>query len=155
MLSYIHAYTLLHCITISTIYLWFQLGRYQNLTKSCLKPYSFQRRWRTSQVIFMCSSSVLVNMRMPSRYTMTCPLVINSSNILSIMVWNMAGLLVSLKNMTRGLKSSWLVQNAAIHSSPSFILTLLKPQQTSSLVEYLAPWSFLTNLEMRGSVTVQ
>jgi len=67
------------------------------------------------------------------------------------MVWNVAGLLHSPKNITNGLKSPWFVGNAAFHSSPSFIQTLLNPDQTSSLVKYLAPLSLLMSFEMRGS----
>ena len=69
-----------------------------------------------------------------------------------VIVWKVAGLLVNPKNMTRGSKSPQFVWKAAFHLSPSFMWTLLKPQQTSSLVKYLAPWSLLTSLEMRGSV---
>ena len=55
-----------------------------------------------------------------------------------IMVWKVAGLLVRLKNMTRGLKRPQFVQKAAFHSSPSLIHMLLYPQHTSSFVKYLA-----------------
>jgi len=43
------------------------------------------------------------------------------------MVWNVAGLLHSPKNITSGSKSPRFVRNAAFHSSPSFIWTLLNP----------------------------
>jgi len=92
-----------------------------------------------------------MNIRMLSRYTTTIPSIIKLSKMLSIMVWNVAGLLHSPKNITSGSKSPRFVQNAAFHLSPSFIQTLLKPHRTSSLVKYLAPLSLLMSLEMRGS----
>jgi hypothetical protein len=65
----------------------------------------------------------------------TTPSVIRSWNILFIIVWKVAGLLVRLKYMTRGLNRPLLVQNAAFHSSPSWIWTLFYPQRMSSLVK--------------------
>jgi len=59
---------------------------------------------------------------MSSRYTTTTPSVIKSLKMSSIMVWNVAGLLHSLKNITNGLKSPRFVRNATFHSCPSFIL---------------------------------
>ena len=55
-----------------------------------------------------------------------------------IMVWKVAGLLVRLKNMTRGSMRPQFVQKVAFHSSPSLIHTLLYPQCTSSFIKYLA-----------------
>jgi len=97
----------------------------------------------TFHVTARCSSRVSVNIKISSRYATTTPSINNPSKMLSIMVWNVAGLLHSPKNITSGLKSPQFVQNAAFHSSPSFIWTLLNPQQTSSLVKYLAPLSLL------------
>jgi len=105
----------------------------------------------TLRVTHWCSSRVSVNIRMLSRYTTTTPSVIKSLKMSSIMVWNVAGLLHSPKNITSGSKSPWFFWNAAFHSSPSFIQTLLNPHQTSSLVKYLAPLSLLMSSEMRGS----
>ena len=64
-----------------------------------------------------------------------------SLKIESIIAWNVAGELHSPKNITVGSKSPRLVENAAFHWSPSFILTLLYPHLTSNLVKYLAPLS--------------
>jgi hypothetical protein len=51
------------------------------------------------------------------------------------MVWKVAGLFVRLKYMTRGSNKPLFVRNAAFHSSPSWMRTLLYPQQMSSLVK--------------------
>ena len=58
-----------------------------------------------------------------------------------IMVWKLAGLLVIPKNIMRGLKRLQLVQKATFYLSLGLMHTLLKPQQTSSFVKYLAPQS--------------
>jgi len=50
------------------------------------------------------------------------------------MVWNVAGKLVNLKNITVGSNDSSSVENAAFYSSPSFILTLLYPHCKSIFV---------------------
>ena len=110
--------------------------------------------WRSSmthQTTFRCSSKVFVKIRMLSKYTTTTPLEIRSSKIPSIIIWKVAGLLVRPKNITSGSYSPQLVQKAAFHSSPFFIWTLLKPQQTLRLVKYLAPCTLLISLEMRGN----
>ena len=52
--------------------------------------------------------------------------------------WNVAGELVSPKNMTVGLKSPIFVQKAAFHSSPSLIRILLYPHRTSIFEKILA-----------------
>jgi len=61
--------------------------------------------------------------------------------MLFIMVWKVARLLVIPKNITKGLNRPRLVQKAAFHPSLGLMRTLLKPQQTSSLVKYLTPQS--------------
>jgi len=48
-------------------------------------------------------------------------------DILFIMVWKLAGLLVRPKNMTKGLNSPRLCGMRPFHSSPSFTRTLLFP----------------------------
>jgi hypothetical protein len=45
--------------------------------------------------------------------------------LLLTMVWNVAGLLVSPRYITRGSKRPQFVWNAAFHSSPPLICTLL------------------------------
>ena len=66
-----------------------------------------------------------------------------------IIVWKVVGLLVILKNITRGSKRLQLVRKAAFHSSLGLICMLLKLHQTSSFVKYLAPQSWETSWEMR------
>jgi len=44
-----------------------------------------------------------------------------------IMVWKVAGLLVILKNITKGSNKPWLVQKAAFYLSPGLMQMLLKP----------------------------
>jgi len=50
------------------------------------------------------------------------------------MFWKVAGELHKPKYMTRGSKSPRLVLNAAFHSSPSLILTLLYPHRRSRVL---------------------
>ncbi|KIJ48737.1 hypothetical protein M422DRAFT_162471, partial [Sphaerobolus stellatus SS14] len=50
---------------------------------------------------------------------------VKSRKMSFIIVWKVAGLLVSPKNITKGSNSPLLVLNAAFHSSPSLIRTLL------------------------------
>ena len=68
--------------------------------------------------------------------------------MLFIMVWKVARLLVIPKNITKGSNMSQLVWKAAFYSSLGLMQTLLKPQQTSSLVKYLALWSWDTSSEI-------
>ena len=58
-----------------------------------------------------------------------------------IMFWNVAGALHRPKNMTVGSNNPLGVINAAFHSSPSLMRTLLYPARTSSLVNIVAPYS--------------
>jgi len=69
-----------------------------------------------------------------------------------IMVWKVAGLLVILKNITKGSNRPRLVQKATFHSSLGLMRTLLKPQRTSSLVKYLAlqSWDMSSEISGRG-----
>src|SRR5271154_7394797 len=80
----------------------------------------------------------------------TCFVIIMSSKMESIIDWKVAGELVIPKNITVGSKSPRLVLNAAFHSSPDFIRTLLYPHRTSSLVKYFAPWSLSIISEISG-----
>ena len=72
--------------------------------------------------------------------------------MLFIMVWKVARLLVIPKNITKGLNIPRLVQKATFHLSLGLMQTLLKPQQTSSLVKYLAPqnWNMSSEISGRG-----
>ena len=73
-----------------------------------------------------------------------------SWKMLFIIVWKVARLLVIPKNITRGFNIPQLVQKAAFYSSPGLMQMLLKPQQISSLVKYLAPQSWDMSLEISG-----
>jgi len=68
--------------------------------------------------------------------------------MLFIIVWKVAGLLVIPKNITKGSNRPRLVWKAAFYSSLGLMQTLLKPQQMSSLVKYLAPRSCNTSSEI-------
>jgi len=70
--------------------------------------------------------------------------------MLFIIVWKVAGLLVIQKNITKGLNMPQLVWKTAFHLSPGLMQTLLKLQQTSSLVKYLALQSCDTSSEISG-----
>ena len=93
-----------------------------------------------------------MKIRMSSRYTATFPLAIRSLSRWFIMDWKVAGEFVKPKNMTVGSNSPRFVLKAAFHSSPSLIRTLLNPQRTSSLVNYLAPLSLsmISPMSRRG-----
>ena len=78
---------------------------------------------------------------MSSKYTIMIPLAMMVQKTLFIMVWKVVGLLVILKNIMRGSKRPQLVQKAAFYLSLGLMCTLLKLQQTSSFVKYLAPQS--------------
>ena len=67
-----------------------------------------------------------------------------------IMVWKVTRLLVIPKNTTKDSNMPQLVWQATFHSSLGLMQMLLKPQWTSSLVKYLAPWSWDTSLEISG-----
>ena len=71
--------------------------------------------------VWMCGS------RKGSPLTPTTPSEIMSVKMSFIMVWKVAGLLVSPKNITSGSNIPLLVWKAAFHLSPSLIHTLLKP----------------------------
>ena len=67
-----------------------------------------------------------------------------------IIVWNVAGELHKLKNMTRGSKSPQLVIKVAFHSSPLLILMLLKPHWRSRVENHLALQRQERTSEIRG-----
>ena len=95
--------------------------------------------WRTRLTSSQCSSMVKVYIRISAIYTCTFPSTITSRKIAFIIVWNVAGEFVSPKNITVGLKRPSLVMKVAFSSSPSFILMLLNPHQTSIFEKILAP----------------
>src|SRR5258708_36740996 len=63
------------------------------------------------------------------------PWAISLRKIIFIIIWKVAGELVSPKNITVGSKSPSGVRNAAFHSSPSLMRMLLYPQRISNLVK--------------------
>ncbi|KAF8529937.1 hypothetical protein JB92DRAFT_2858824 [Gautieria morchelliformis] len=83
---------------------------------------------RTRRTIPRSSSSNSVKMRMLSMNTTTTPSSMRLLKMSFIIVWKVAGLFVSPKNMTRGSYRPLFVRKAAFHSSPSFMRTLLYPQ---------------------------
>src|SRR5450756_2124697 len=76
---------------------------------------------------------------MSSMYTDSHPCATSVRKIVFIIIWNVAGELVSPKNITVGSKSPSGVRNAAFHSSPSLMRTLLYPHRTSNLVNSVHP----------------
>jgi hypothetical protein len=73
---------------------------------------------------------------MLSIYIVTSPVVIFCQNKVSIIVWNMAGELVSPKNITVGSNSPLFVLNVAFHWLPSLMCTLFYPHSMSNLVNH-------------------
>src|SRR6266576_6354844 len=71
---------------------------------------------------------------MSSMYTDSPPFATSVRKIVFIIIWNVAGELVSPKNMTVGSNSPSGVRNAAFHSSPSLMRMLLYPHRTSNFV---------------------
>jgi len=68
-----------------------------------------------------------------------------------IMVWNVAGELVRLKNMTVGLKSPSFVMKATFHLSSSLMSTSLYPHSTSIPMNRVHPLSRSISWGIRGS----
>ena len=79
----------------------------------------------TSFTILSCSSFVSVSIVMSSIKLAIFPVLIRSHKSLFIMVWNIAGEFVSLKNITISSNNPFRVVNAAFYLSPSFIYILL------------------------------
>ena len=69
------------------------------------------------------------SMKMENHPSITC-----CQNIVFIIIWNVAGEFVSLKNMTVGLKSPSGVRKATFHSSPSVTHGLCVGVITDTLV---------------------
>src|SRR5882724_6361111 len=66
----------------------------------------------------------------------TTPSSMSSLKMSFIIVWKVVGLLVKLKNITKGSKRPHFVLKVAFHLSPSLICMLLYPQWI--FVKYLA-----------------
>jgi hypothetical protein len=71
---------------------------------------------------------------MLSMYTVNHFSAMSLVNMEFIIVWKVAGELVSLKNMMVSSNRPSLVMKAAFHSSPSLIHTLLYPHWMSNFV---------------------
>src|SRR6266403_132630 len=76
---------------------------------------------------------------MSSIYTDSHPCATSVRNMVFIIIWNVAGELVSPKNITVGSNSPSGVRKAVFHSSPSLILMLLYPHLTSTFVNKVQP----------------
>src|SRR5712672_888014 len=131
----------------------------RNLMCFCVNMHFSGLRYRScfsslSKILWMHflwnTGSSGVAMSILSMYTVSQPSWISSSNIVFIMAWNVAGELVMPKNMTVGSYSPSLVMNAAFHSSPFLMRTLLYPQRTSNLVKSFFILTRLINWGMRG-----
>src|SRR5260370_29737925 len=85
-----------------------------------------------------------------SMYTDSQPRAISRQKIMFIIIWKVAGELVSPKNMTIGSKSPSGVRNAAFHSSPSLMRTLLYSHHMSNLVKRVHPARRSIGWGMRG-----
>src|SRR5260370_35704761 len=83
-------------------------------------------------------------------YTDSHPWVISRQKIMFIIIWKVAGELVSPKNITVGSKSPSGVRNAAFQSPPSLIRMLLYPHRMSNLVKSVHPARRTMVLGMRG-----
>ena len=68
-----------------------------------------------------------MNMRMLSKYMIIILSAMRSLKMLFIIIWNVAELLVILKNITKSLKSLQLVWKMIFHLLSILIHMLLKP----------------------------
>ena len=84
-------------------------------------------------------------MKMENHSSITCHL-----KIVFIIIWKVAGELVSPKNITVGSKSPSGVKKAAFHSSPGLMRMLLYPHLMSNLVNKVHPASQSTTDRIRG-----
>ena len=76
---------------------------------------------------------------MLSMYTDSHPSPTSFQKMVFIIIWNVAGELVSPKNMTMGSNNPSWVRNVAFPSSPSLIWILLYPQWMSMIVNLVHP----------------
>src|SRR6266404_2622781 len=78
-------------------------------------------------------------MAISSIYTDSHPWATSVRKMVFIIIWKVAGELVSPKNITVGSNRPSGVRKAAFHSSPSLILILLYPHLTSTFVNRVQP----------------
>src|SRR6266850_3891472 len=76
---------------------------------------------------------------MSSMYTESHPRATSRRKMVFIIIWNVAGELVSPKNITVGSNRPSCVRNAAFHLSPSLMRILLYPQRISNFVNRVQP----------------
>src|SRR6266404_4777799 len=89
-------------------------------------------------------------MAMSSMYTDSQPWATSVRKMVFIIIWNVAGELVSPKNITVGSNSPSGVRKVAFHSSPSLILILLYPHLTSTFVNRVHPLRRLMTCGISG-----
>src|SRR5229473_2162435 len=107
------------------------------------------------QCLCRCCSSVspgfhFVWMAKSSIYTDSHPWAISRRKIIFIIIWKVAGELVSPKNITVGSKSPSGVKNAAFDSLPGLIRILLYPHLMSNFVKRVHPLRRSMVWGMRG-----
>jgi len=91
-------------------------------------------------MLFVCFvGPFFVWMAMSSMNTDVSPFATSDWNMVFIIIWNVAGELVSPKNMMVGLNNPSGVRNAAFHLSPGLIQILLYPQQMLNFVNRVHP----------------
>jgi hypothetical protein len=87
---------------------------------------------------------------MLSIYTKSHPYATSIQNMEFIIIWNVAGELVRLKNITVGSNSPSGVRKAAFHLSPSQIWMLLYPHHMSNFVNGVHPANWSITCGMSG-----
>ena len=102
--------------TSYTFYLHFSIFTYKLLSA---------KLFTTSSTTSSCPFSHSIPTIILSIKLAIFPVLIKSQRILFIIIWNITREFMSPKNITVGLNNSSRVMNAAFHSSPSFICTLL------------------------------
>jgi hypothetical protein len=85
---------------------------------------------------------------MSSIYTDSHPCATSVQKMVFIIIWKVAGELVSPKNITVGSNNPSGVRNAAFHLSPFLMHTLLYPQRTLNKVNkvHLLRWSIVCGI---------
>ena len=129
--------------TSLTFYLHFSGFTYRSFSSSLLI---------TSATNSSYSSSISIPTITSSINTATFPILIKSLNSSFIMIWNIAGELVSLKNITIGSKGPSSVVKATFYLSSSLILTLLYPHLKSIFIKifFIPIFSKTSDIKGRG-----
>ena len=107
---------------------------------------------KTQCTSFQCRDlSFSVCTRMSSMYIVSQPSSNSLAKITFIIVWKVAGELVSAKNITLGSYNPQFMMKAAFHSSPCLMRTLLYPHWMSNFENKAAPFTRLINSGISGS----